>query len=135
MSKFDDIKVIAPNLIYLSGKDETHAPPIDTDTANMLFVEAGGYAAGFTSLSDAERAAVESLLNSEYVTFDTPIHAPAVYAADYFVASPKPKAHHAEAHAEAIAEAAKKDKSIALIVLDLVVYVEELEKRLKKAKI
>ena len=59
-----------------------------------------------------------------------PIRAP-----DFLVSSPKPKGNHMDAHAEAIAEAGKANKSIALIVLDLVVYVAELEKRLKKAKI
>jgi len=63
-------------------------------------------------------------------TFTLPVIAP-----DFIVQSPKPKANHLEAHAEAVAEAAKADKSIALIVLDLVVYIEELEKRLKKANI
>ncbi len=58
-----------------------------------------------------------------------------VIAPDFIVQSPKPKTKHLEAHAEAVAEAGKADKSIALIVLDLVVYIEELEKRLKKAKI
>ncbi|MBU2051295.1 MAG: hypothetical protein KKH61_20300 [Gammaproteobacteria bacterium] len=62
--------------------------------------------------------------------FTKPIVAP-----DFIVQSPKPKKNHLEAHAEAIAEAGKADKSIALIVLDLVVYIEELEKRLKKANI
>lgn len=63
-------------------------------------------------------------------TFSLPVIAP-----DFIVQSPKPKKKHMEAHTEAIAEAGKVDKSIALIVLDLVVYVEELEKRLKKANI
>ena len=53
-------------------------------------------------------------------------------APDFIVQSPKPKKDHLEAHAEAIAESKKSDKSLALMVLDLMVYVEELEKRLQK---
>lgn len=63
--------------------------------------------------------------------FDLPIVAPSVTAGDYFVQSPKPKANHLEAHAEAIAESKKQNKSLALMVLDMVVYIEELEKRIK----
>uniref|UniRef100_A0A6M3K6Q7 Uncharacterized protein n=1 Tax=viral metagenome TaxID=1070528 RepID=A0A6M3K6Q7_9ZZZZ len=60
-------------------------------------------------------------------TFTLPVVAP-----DFIVSSPKPKIDHLEAHAEAIAESLKANKSIALIVLDLVVYINELEIRLKK---
>ena len=62
--------------------------------------------------------------------FDLPVYAP-----DFIVQSPKPKADPLAALTEAIAEAAKVDKSIALIVLDLVKYLEDVEKRLKKAKV
>jgi hypothetical protein len=58
-----------------------------------------------------------------------------VYAPDFIVQSPKPKTDPLEALMEAIDEAAKVDKSIALIVLDLVKYLDEVEKRLKKAKV
>lgn len=54
-----------------------------------------------------------------------------VIAPDFIVRSPKPKAKHLEAHLEAIEESKKPNKSIALIVLDLVVYIDELEKRMK----
>jgi len=77
--------------------------------------------------SEADR--LKYLVKTEQ-KFDVPIIAP-----DFIVQSPKPKADPLLAHAEAIAEAAKTDKSIALIVLDLVVYVEELEKRLQKKNI
>jgi hypothetical protein len=59
--------------------------------------------------------------------FNKPIKAP-----DFIVASPKPKADPKEALAEAKGEARKGDginKSIALIVLDLVNVIEDLEKR------
>lgn len=63
--------------------------------------------------------------------FDLPIVTPSVTAGDYFVQSPKPKADHLQAHAEAVAESKKANKSLALMVLDMVVYIEELEKRVK----
>jgi hypothetical protein len=50
---------------------------------------------------------------------------------DFIVQSPKPKTDPMLA----LAEAERADKSIALIVLDLMVYLEDIEKRLKKAKI
>jgi len=53
-----------------------------------------------------------------------------VVAPDFLVQSPKPKKNHMKAHAEAIAESKKAIKSIGLIVLDLMVYIEELEKRI-----
>jgi hypothetical protein len=64
------------------------------------------------------------------VTYTVP-----VIATDFLVQSPKPKTDPLEALTEAIAEAGKTDKSIALIVLDLVKYLEDVEKRLKKAKV
>jgi hypothetical protein len=67
--------------------------------------------------------------------FALPIRAPIVTAADFIVQSPKPKVDPLEALTEAIGEAAKADKSVALIVLDLVKYLEDVEKRLKKAKV
>lgn len=60
---FDEIKSIVPNVCYLNGNGENVPPPVDADTANMKFVEAGGYVVGFASLTDEEREAVESLLN------------------------------------------------------------------------
>ena len=62
--------------------------------------------------------------------FDLPVYAP-----DFIVQSPKPKTDPLQALTEAIEEAAKADKSVALIVLDLVKYLEDVEKRLKKAKV
>ena len=59
--------------------------------------------------------------------FELPVVAP-----DFIVQSPKPKKNHMEAHAEAIAESKKDTKSIALMVLDMMVYIEESEKRLAK---
>ena len=64
------------------------------------------------------------------ILFESPVRAP-----DFFVSSPKPKDDPALALADAIAEGAKSSKSIALIVLSLVKYLEDVEKRLKKAKI
>lgn len=64
------------------------------------------------------------------IAYTVPVHAP-----DFVVSSPKPKTDPAQAHAEAIAESLKADKSIALIVLDLVVYITELEQRLKRKNI
>lgn len=72
---------------------------------------------------------------SPYQEFDKPVKAP-----DFIVASPDPKKNPKEALAEAIGEARKgkgQPKSIALIVLDLIEYVDDLEKRvdaLEKAK-
>ena len=59
--------------------------------------------------------------------FDVPVVAP-----DFVVQSPKPKDDHKEAHAEAIKESKKDSKSIASIVLNQMVYIEELEKRILK---
>lgn len=70
------------------------------------------------------------IIQTEQV-FELPIVAPSVTAGDYFVQSPKPKADHLQAHAEAVAESKKKNKSLALMVLDMMVYIEELEKRVK----
>ena len=67
--------------------------------------------------------------------FILPVYAPTMTARDFIVQSPKPKADPLEALKEAIEEADKADKSVALIVLDLVKYLEEVEKRLKKAKV
>ena len=63
MTKFEEIKNIAPGIIYINGNGETVPPPVDADTANMIFVKYGGYTLGFSTLTDGERAAVESLLN------------------------------------------------------------------------
>jgi len=63
---------------------------------------------------------------AEFV-FDKPIKAP-----DFIVASPKPKTNPKEALIEALGEARKphgESKSIALIVLDLIEYINDLEKR------
>lgn len=62
--------------------------------------------------------------------FLIPIKAP-----DFIVASPKPKVDPAEALSEALSESKKAHgswKSVPLMVLDLLVYIEELERRVKK---
>ena len=64
------------------------------------------------------------------IAYSVPVVAP-----DFIVQSPKPKTDPLAALTEAIEEAAKVDKSIALIVLDLVKYLEDVKKRLKKAKV
>ena len=55
-----------------------------------------------------------------------------VFAPDFIVHSPKPKTKPNEALAEAALEAAKSGKSIASITLNLMVYLADLEKRVKK---
>jgi hypothetical protein len=60
---FEKIREVVPSVRYLCGNGEIVPPPVDADTANMKFVEAGGYVVGFASLTDEERGAVESLLN------------------------------------------------------------------------
>jgi len=62
--------------------------------------------------------------------FEIPIVAP-----DFIVQSPKPKKDHLEAQARAIEISKMDDKSIPEIVLNLVVYIDELEKRLAKKNI
>jgi hypothetical protein len=57
-------------------------------------------------------------------TFDLPVVAP-----DFIVQSPKPKKDPREAHDRAIYVSKQIDKSLAEIVLNLVVYIEELETR------
>lgn len=103
--------------------------PIALDNADFQqFLEWNAKQAAPLNLNSTIEVVVPPVKTVE--TFTLPIIAP-----DFIVQSPKPKTKHLEAHAEALAEAAKADKSIALIVLDLVVYIEELEKRLKKANI
>lgn len=66
----------------------------------------------------------------DFVEFSIPVKAP-----DFFVASPKPKKNPKEAFAEALGEARKPhgvSKSIALIVVDLMEYIDDLEKRVDK---
>jgi hypothetical protein len=83
----------------------------------------------------------EPVPNPETV-FDLPLRTPAVYAADYFVSSPRVKDDPLEAIRDAINGAVKKDKSIALIVLSLAKgmiylldYIDKTDKRLKDAKV
>jgi hypothetical protein len=60
---YDEIKQISPNVVYLNGNGETVPPPVNADTANMIFVEAGGYVVGFTNITEDERLEVISFLD------------------------------------------------------------------------
>lgn len=131
---FEQIKQIAPSVIYLHGNDETVPPPVDADTANMVFVEAGGYAVGFTSLTDEERIAVTALLDGNEQVFHR-IRATTITADDILVESRDIKEDADEAFAEALEEAKKKKgqaKSLDLISRSMLKKMEQFEKRLKK---
>lgn len=106
--------------------------------------KAGSYS--FTSLTNAEMRIFENIINPQppqtETVFDLPLRTPAIYAADYFVSSPRVKDDPLEAIRDAINEAVKKDKSLALIVLSLAKgmiylldYIDKTDKRLDKAKI
>jgi hypothetical protein len=67
---------------------------------------------------------------SSEIVFAVPVRAP-----DFVVSSPKPKDDPLEAIVEAVAEGGKAKKSIALMVLNFAKYLDDVEKRLKKAKV
>ena len=126
---FDQIAIIAPGILYLRGDEGVIPCPPNTNTANMLFVEAGGYTAGFSNLTETERTSVQELLLSQIKVFESTIK-----AKDFLIASPKVKTLPAEALVEAVTEAKKEDgqnKSIGLIVLSLAHYIDDLEKRVQ----
>lgn len=127
---FNTIKSIAGGAVYLKAINEFVPAPVDADTANMVFVEVGGNTVGFTSLTEEERAAVEALLEGDVIEYSQPIKAP-----DFIVATPDVESDPTLAMEEAVKEARKgkgKKKSMAKILLNLVEYVDDLEKRVKK---
>jgi hypothetical protein len=137
---FDQISEIAP-IIYIHANNECVPPPIDFDLSLINYIHSGAYTLGFVKATQEQINAAIILLPKE-VTFDMSIRTPAVYAADYFVSSPRVKDDPLEAIRDAINEAVKKDKSIAFIVLSLAKgmiylldYIDKTDKRLKDAKV
>jgi len=69
------------------------------------------------------------------VIFDLPLIAPSITVSEIIVQSPKPKDKADDALTHLVSLAKSKDKPLAEIILNLVVYVADLEQRVKKKNI